>query len=436
MESALINTLLGCLAGGLAGIIPGTGLLITLMIAYPYIIGLDLINILCFYIGLANVAQFTGSVSAIYFGVPGESNSIPAVIEGHKLAKQGHGHTAIIGTSLASVTAGVLTLVFLVCMFPLYGHVFEWFYQTTNQLLIFVFALVIFLIASKNKWYVTALLMLIGYSLGKVGFNEFTGQYFLSFGNTDLKTGVPLFPVVVGVLVVPHLLKHYSFNTTISKNLFNKNDILMYFKNLKFGVLGTVVGFFCGLVPGVSTVLATNLAHRITKYMDKTKDGYRALISAEASNNSAILVTLLPLIILGIPITGSEAMLLSIMEMNLIEINWKIILQQNYHHIIALSVLLSLLIGVLLSWPLSHIIQKLLHTVRNNFKIIVAVLLVATLTYVASITGQYFYYTVCFIIFSIAGYLLRRFDVLPFIFVFLIQNKLESVFVVSYNILT
>ena len=119
MESALINTLLGCLAGGLAGIIPGTGLLITLMIAYPYIIGLDLINILCFYIGLANVAQFTGSVSAIYFGVPGESNSIPAVIEGHKLAKQGHGHTAIIGTSLASVTAGVLTLVFLVCMFPL-----------------------------------------------------------------------------------------------------------------------------------------------------------------------------------------------------------------------------------------------------------------------------------------------------------------------------
>ena len=359
MESALINTLLGCLAGGLAGIIPGTGLLITLMIAYPYIIGLDLINILCFYIGLANVAQFTGSVSAIYFGVPGESNSIPAVIEGHKLAKQGHGHTAIIGTSLASVTAGVLTLVFLVCMFPLYGHVFEWFYQTTNQLLIFVFALVIFLIASKNKWYVTALLMLIGYSLGKVGFNEFTGQYFLSFGNTDLKTGVPLFPVVVGVLVVPHLLKHYSFNTTITKNLFNKNDILMYFKNLKFGVLGTVVGFFCGLVPGVSTVLATNLAHRITKYMDKTKDGYRALISAEASNNSAILVTLLPLIILGIPITGSEAMLLSIMEMNLIEINWKIILQQNYHHIIVLSVLLSLLIGVLLSWPLSHIIQKL-----------------------------------------------------------------------------
>ena len=104
----------------------------------------------------------------------------------------------------------------------------------------------------------------------------------------------------------------------------------MYFKNLKFGVLGTVVGFFCGLVPGVSTVLATNLAHRITKYMDKTKDGYRALISAEASNNSAIIVTLLPLVILGIPITGSEAMLLSIMEMNLIDINWQIILQQNY----------------------------------------------------------------------------------------------------------
>ena len=90
VESALINTLLGCLAGTLAGIMPGTGLLVALVCAYPYLITLDLIGILCFYIGLANLAQFTGSVTAIYFGVPGETNSVPSVVEGHALSKKGN----------------------------------------------------------------------------------------------------------------------------------------------------------------------------------------------------------------------------------------------------------------------------------------------------------------------------------------------------------
>ena len=76
VESALINTILGCLVGSVAGLIPGTGLLVSLMVMYPYLINLDLIGLICFYIGLANLAQFTGSVTAIHFGLPGEANSL------------------------------------------------------------------------------------------------------------------------------------------------------------------------------------------------------------------------------------------------------------------------------------------------------------------------------------------------------------------------
>lgn len=437
VESALINTLLGCLVGGVAGLIPGTGLLISLLAMYPYLLHLDLLGLLCFYIGLANVAQFTGSITAIHFGVPGESNSVPAVLEGHALAKQGLGHTAIVGTSLSSVTAGVLTLLLLIAMFPFYEDIFTWFYQTNNQLFIFVFALLVFLFASKNKWYVTGLLMLAGYLLGKIGFNEFTGQYFLSFNNTDLKTGIPIFPILIAFLVVPNILKKYNFDNIKNKKQSYKNNIMLYCKNFKYSVLGTVVGFFSGLVPGVSTVLATNLSHKVSRHLDKTKGpSYKSLISAEASNNSAILVTLLPLIILGIPITGSEALLLSIMEMNLVEINWQIILDLKLHYLIASSVGISLFVGIIISWPMSQQLQKFIVFGKNYFKFIIIFALLLSLFFVASTTGQYFYYFITLVLASVFGIYLSRFDVLPFIFVFLIQKKLESVFIVSYNILT
>ena len=437
VESALINTLLGCLVGGVAGLIPGTGLLISLLAMYPYLLHLDLLGLLCFYIGLANVAQFTGSITAIHFGVPGESNSVPAVLEGHALAKQGLGHTAIVGTSLSSVTAGVLTLLLLIAMFPFYQDIFTWFYQTNNQLFIFVFALLVFLFASKNKWYVTGLLMLAGYLLGKIGFNEFTGQYFLSFNNTDLKTGIPIFPILIAFLVVPNIFKKYNFDNIKNKKQSYKNNIMLYCKNFKYSVLGTVVGFFSGLVPGVSTVLATNLSHKVSRHLDKTKGpSYKSLISAEASNNSAILVTLLPLIILGIPITGSEALLLSIMEMNLVEINWQIILDLKLHYLIASSVGISLFVGIIISWPMSQQLQKFIVFGKNYFKFIIIFALLLSLFFVASTTGQYFYYFITLVLASVFGIYLSRFDVLPFIFVFLIQKKLESVFIVSYNILT
>ena len=437
VESALINTILGCLVGSVAGLIPGTGLLVSLMVMYPYLINLDLIGLICFYIGLANLAQFTGSVTAIHFGLPGEANSVPAVIEGHALAKQGKGHTAIIGTSLSSFCAGILTLLFLVCLFPIYDDIFQWFYKTTNQLIVFSFALLVFWFASKNKWYYTFLFMCFGYLIGKIGFNEFTGSYFLSFGDINLQTGVPIFPVIIGVLVIPHIFTQYNFAIAKRVKTNYKSDILLFIKNFKFSMLGTSIGCICGLVPGVSTVLATNLSHRVSKSIDRNKGpSYRSLISVEASNNSAILVTLLPLLILGIPITGSEALLLSIVEMNLLEINWRVILDLHIHYIIAISVFLSMFIGLMVSWPLSGYLHKFLSYSKDYVKFVIIFVLLFSVFFVASLSGQYFYYFLCLTIASVFGWCFRQYDLLPFIFIFLIQKKLESIIVVSYNILT
>ena len=436
VESALINTFLGCFGGTLAGWMPGTGLLVALVCVYPYLITLDLIGILCFYIGLANLAQFTGSITAIYFGVPGETNSVPSVIEGHALSKQGKGHSAIVGTSLSSVVAGVITVLLLVGFFPLYDDLFQIMYQTKYQALILGSALCIFLLTSKHKL-LTLGLMVMAFVVGRIGYNEFTGDYFLTFDSVDLKTGLPIFPIIIGMLVVPYLLKNINFAHSVNNNkIFNIKAIQTFYKNIRYSFLGTVIGFFCGLVPAVSTVLATNVSHKIAKSLSKQQPSYGALISAEASNNSAILVTLVPLILLGIPITGSEAMLLNIMDRNLFNLNWSTVIAEGYHYMIMLSVILSLFLGVLVSWPMSKHLQNLLSFTKNYFKVFVILLLAISLLFISAETGQYVYFTICLIVFSVIGYWLRNIDILPFIFVFLLQNKLESVFVLSYTLYT
>lgn len=436
VESVIFNTLLGCLIGSFAGLIPGTGLLISLMLMYPYLLTLDLISLLSFYIGLANLVQFTGSVTAIHFGLPGESNSIPAVQEGHALAKQGQGHTAIVGTSLSSLTAGLITMILLIACVPFYESIFSYFYKTINQLLIFTITLLIFLCTSKNKWYVTLIVMIIGYTMGKVGFNEFTGDHFFTFGNANLSTGLPILPVILGLLVMPHLTKKYKFLPPKNFSIFVWQDVILFLKNINFSILGSMIGFVCGLVPGVSTVLATNLSHRISKWLDKKQGpSYKSLISAEASNNSAIIVTLLPLIVLGIPITGSEAMLLSIMDRNIIDINWNIIVQNNFQLYIAGSVLMSLLVGLIVSWPLSGTLQKIIFSIKDYLQFVIFVLLFATLLYTGHQTDQIIYFLMVFFASSILGITCKKIDVLPLIFVFLLQNKLESIAIISYNLL-
>ena len=142
----------------------------------------------------------------------------------------------------------------------------------------------------------------------------------------------------------------------------------------------------CGLVPAVSTVLATNVAHKIVRWYEKYPNNipsYRALISAESANNSAILVTLLPLIVLGIPITGSEALLVSILERNVIDLNWQVIVDNNYHIMLFASVLMSLVYRHYCQLAIEHYAPKNYYVCKGIiFSIVIAIILVCCLMYV------------------------------------------------------
>ena len=432
-ESFLFNTLLGCLLGSVAGLIPGAGITITLMIAYPYLLGLDLLPLLGFYIGIANLAQFTGSITAIYFGMPGEANSIPAVHEGYALNKQGKAHQAIVGTSLGSTLAGVIALILLCVISPWFLDFFNLFYNIAFQMSLFTFVVIVFMFVGRNPWWVNVLVMLAGYFIGKVGYNIYTAEYQYTFNIVDLKNGIPFYPLLLGLLVVPHIFA-WEDKQILSKQIIKNLDaVKIWFKNIKHSLLGTLIGLMCGLVPGMGTVLATNLAHKLSK--GKTKGAsYPALVSAESANNSAVLTTLLPLVVIGVPITMSEALLVNIMERSLLEVNWSILIESGKPLWLLISVIMSLTIGLIVSWPLSRTVQTLLIKFGNYLPYLVIVILLGTLVYVGNMNYALWFYILVFVIASIIGIVCRKLDMLPLVFLFLISDRLDFIGTAFYRL--
>ena len=80
-----IAVILGIIAGTFAGLLPGVGATVIVLILFPIFLTFDPINIIVCFVSLYSMTQYVGSVPALLLGVPGEASSLPAVVEGQKL---------------------------------------------------------------------------------------------------------------------------------------------------------------------------------------------------------------------------------------------------------------------------------------------------------------------------------------------------------------
>ena len=94
METLIVFAI-GIISGLLSGMLPGVGGFVLMTMAYPFLMHLDPVNILIFYVTMASIDQYFNGITAIVFGVPGASMNIPTQIEGHTLFRKGQGSSAI-----------------------------------------------------------------------------------------------------------------------------------------------------------------------------------------------------------------------------------------------------------------------------------------------------------------------------------------------------
>ena len=432
----LIAVSIGLIAGTVTGIVPGAGVMVAMVISTPLLMHFDIIQLLLFYMSLASMVQFTGTIPAVYLGVPGETNSLPAVIEGTKFNKRKMAKLAIgicaVGSVLGSLVAVGITYGLLSVLVE---HITLFFSNATKfYLYIFIIAFCL-LVYNKRNILVNLFLCAVGYMLSVPGESDISPEFRYTFGIEDLQFGIPLIPVLIGFLIVPTIAKMLDSS---NPNSFLPNidiglcKVMKYFRKklLASSFRGSVIGYLCGFIPGVSTVLSTNASYSFEKKLHPNNPG-KLLVASETANNSGQFASMIPLLLIGIPITGSEIVLYSM----LVDAGWSPYqfdnISNNADMIFKEIVpwfLFANVIGLLVAWPLA---RKILNVFAKSKKIMIVILAIGMLllnTYLGILDYRVVFYTICLFVFSCIGLLIKKHETVPLIFMFILGNDMEGVF--------
>ena len=202
-----------------------------------------------------------------------------------------------------------------------------------------------------------------------------------------------------------------------------------FFKNISSSIRGTVIGFCAGFTPGVSTAVSANLAYAIEKWWNRKTyklGDYRSLVSAETANNAGAFSCLLPLMVFGIPLVPSEALLYELASVK------GLILGQEFDATWFFTNLTPVLfitnfVAVFLAWPLAKYVCYLHKIPSVVFRAIVFLLLITSIYFSGISSFSEWYYLTVFVCLMPVGYALRNYDTLPLVFVFVIQSRLDVI---------
>jgi len=426
----------GVLAGAIAGLLPGIGNTLIMILAFPFFLGVDNpLNIIVFYVACLSLSQYTGSVTSTVFSVPGEISSLPAVKEGHKLYRKGLGSLSLSGCALGSFFGSLMAVGFVLLVGKSLQN-FTFLYSSVFQSYVLMIVCLFMIIGKYNHWFITVLLGGIGYFMAMIGTGALDPTNFLTFGFDSFLYGVPLFSVVVWLFVFPQILQYWNTKIDIDpetnreKNINPFKHIGIFFKHSSSCIRGSVIGFFLGLTPYLTTVISSNVSYAVEKWLrkknnvyDETGD-YGSLVSAETANNAAALSSLLPLLLIGIPITSSEAVLLELTSAN----GFTFYVEEFYSLFIKISLALVVInfVGLMISWPLARFFYVFYYIdIKTIYKLVLAFCVFMTL-YLGHMDHVLVYYVVISTILAGVGYLLRNYNTMPLIFVFMMQDGIEE----------
>lgn len=400
---SILWCILGVITGVFFGLIPGAGPFLAIATLYPLLQILDPFNILLFYISILITTNYTNSVTGILYGIPGDAAAVTTARHGHKLFLKGKGHLAVSNNAISSTIGSIFAIILFLIFLPSIYNIFQ-FYNSTLQLIIISVAIILLTLMSKQKMWKTISLFLFGGVLAKIGFNNTTFETWGTFGIDYLTLGIPFSAVMICLYILPELLKFRDVEIGEQKTIKKFGYDL---STIPATGVGSFIGFWCGLIPGVTNILGSYLSATFVK-----KD-LNKIAAAESANNSGVLSSLLPLIILGIPIVGSEVLIYYLIVTKGFTFSVDTI---SYFTDILYFIPIVLIICLVLSWGCFNILGQLAQIYKKHKNIIIIFIVTFICIMSIKIYPVKEWIIVCLLLFGFIGYMLRKFDTFPILY--------------------
>ena len=428
--------LLGCFFGTLVGSLPGIGPIngVAILLPLAYSIGLPPESAIILLAGVYYGAEYGGRISSILLNVPGDASAVMTTLDGHPLAKQGEASRALALSALASFVGGTTALVMMTVFAPLLGRVAVGFGpQDYVALMVFAFACLATLVGARPLK--TLIGVLIGLMLAMIGIDSATGVMRFTFGIPNLFDGVEFLVVVIGLFAVSEallMLETWSGrklgDTPVAKGAVRLTEIFRYRWLL---LRASVLGFFIGVLPGTGASIASAVAYGVEKRLAQGDDAQfgkgdpRGLVAPEGANNAAAAGAMVPMLTLGIPGSGTTAILLGALLLFNVTPG-PLMFEQRPE--IAWGLIASMYLGnvalLVLNLPLVGLFARLLSVPRAY---LVPLMVVLTFIGVFSLFGATFDLFLM-ILLGFFGYLLRKmnFTLAPVILGLVLGALLET----------
>lgn len=310
---------IGCSAGTLIGMLPGLGPMTAIALMIPIASALPPANGIIMMAAVYYGAIFGGSTSSILLNAPGVASTVATSFDGYPMARAGQPGKALAIAALASFAGGTIAALLLLGFAPQLAHV-SLSFQSTDYFALMVLGLVAVAAFSGPGQTVKALLMtVIGLMLSTVGSDQTQGLPRFTLGYIDLIDGISFLLLVMATFAMAEALlsilrpgQEFS-NARIKGLQIDAGDAREAAPAVG---RSSVLGFFIGLLPGAGATIASLLAYGSEQRLaPRTSTPFgqgsiRGVAAPEAANNAAATGSFVPLLTLGIPGSGTTAILL------------------------------------------------------------------------------------------------------------------------------
>ncbi len=316
----LLIALIGAFLGTIVGMLPGLGPIngVAILLPFAFALGLPpesaLILLAAVYLG----CEYGGRISAILINVPGDAGAIMTTLDGYPLAKQGKAGIALSLSAVSSFIGATIATIGVVLFAPLLA---KWAisFGPAEYFVLKVFAITCLSGLVGDQPVKTGIAALIGLGLATVGVDAVTGIYRFTFDSVNLSDGIQFTTIVIGFFSVSEILILLEKTTTGHKVIEQGKRSLLNIKEFMF-TLGAMLrsglmGFVVGILPGAGATIASAMTYaserKIAGENGTFGDGdLRGVASPEAANNASACGSFVPMLTLGVPGSGTTAVMM------------------------------------------------------------------------------------------------------------------------------
>jgi putative tricarboxylic transport membrane protein len=319
---ALLGCFLGTIMGALPGLGPSNGVAILIPLAFTLGLGAtpSLILLTSVYYG----AMYGGRISSILLNIPGDEPAMMTCLDGYPMAQQGRAGEALALSGVASFVGAFFATWGLVFLAPQLVKV-ALLFGPAEYFALFALAFATLGGVSSTNQAKSAFAAALGLGLAMVGVDTKTGVPRFTFGEVHLYDGIDFLVAIVGLFALSEVfvfLEHHGEESATAHKKIEIGRITPSWKMLKYCtptmLRTTGLGFIAGVLPGAGASLGSFLAYTMEKRASD-KDGTfgrgdpRGVAAPEAGNNAAAGGALVPMLALGVPGSGTTAVLLAVL---------------------------------------------------------------------------------------------------------------------------